>query len=76
MEANGRGRIELLKSENGGGKSKVRVMKVYYERLTDQEEIALSEAVEKITCPENSDECEHDCRLHFITWQNVVEEED
>lgn len=51
------------------------MMTVYYERLTKEEEIALSEAIESVTCPKNSDVCEHDCRLHAITWQNVKEEE-
>ena len=46
-------------------------MVVYYEGLSDAEEELLSEAVEKVICPDNSDESEHNCRLSAILWANV-----
>ncbi|HEX7764243.1 MAG TPA: hypothetical protein VF433_11620 [Cellvibrio sp.] len=66
---------ERTKSDNGEEKPVTRVMTVYYERLSDEEEEALMEAVESITCLGNSDEEEHDCRLHCIVWNDLVEEE-
>lgn len=63
-----------MKRENGE-EQKIRVMTVFYERLTPDEEEALCDAVESVICPDNSDESEHDCRLHTITWKDVVEPE-
>lgn len=51
----------------------VRKMVIYYEGLSDEEEEALSDAVESVICPGNSDESEHDCRLHAILWSSLDE---
>lgn len=58
--------------ESSLGYMSVRKMVVYYEGLSDEEEEALSAAIESIICPGNSDESpEHECRLHAILWSNV-----
>lgn len=65
-----------MKSESGEEKPRTRVMTVFYERLTDDEEIALCNAVEDLICKGNVMVEDHDCRLHMITWKDLVEEED
>lgn len=64
-----------MKKESGEEKSTPRMMTVYYERLSSKEEDALMEAVEAVICPENSDDGEHDCRLHCMIFNDLVEEE-
>jgi hypothetical protein len=47
-------------------------MTVYYDSgLVDLDE-ALEDAVTKVICPDVEDE-NHECRLHFISWQTKEE---
>ncbi|AIW02626.1 hypothetical protein AXJ18_gp148 [Streptomyces phage Jay2Jay] len=54
---------------------KVRKMVVYYTDVNQDEEDQLMEAVENILCPNASEE-DHECRMHFMSWQTVDDYEE